>query len=78
MTVDPQEARAWVETIVGPTWLPHVHSAGTLSGFARGGSATSRPLTTRYYYLFPGADGLAHAEPEHELGVTLTPLADAP
>lgn len=78
MTVDPQEARAWVEAIVGPTWLPHVYSAGALSGFARGGSATQRPLTTRYYHLFLGTDGLAHAEPEHELGVTLTPLADVP
>jgi hypothetical protein len=76
--VDPQEARAWVEAIVGPTWLPHVYSAGALSGFARGGSPTPRPLTTRYFYLFLGPDGLAHAEPEHELGVTLTPLADTP
>jgi hypothetical protein len=76
--VDPQEARAWVEAILGPTWLPHVYSAGALSGFARGGSSTPRPLTTRYFYLFLGADGLAHAEPEHELGVTLTLLADTP
>ncbi|WP_236655448.1 hypothetical protein [Streptacidiphilus carbonis] len=78
LAVDPQEARAWVETILGPTWLPHIYSAGALSGVAKGGSSTPRPLTTRYYYLFLGADGLAHTEPEHQLGVTLSLLVDTP
>ncbi|NBM14694.1 hypothetical protein [Streptomyces sp. GC420] len=75
--VDPAEARAWVEAIVGPNWLPHVYSAGNLSGLTVGGISTSRPLTTAYFYLFLGTDGVPHAEPEHQLGVTLHPLADA-
>ncbi|MFD4482369.1 hypothetical protein ACFVXC_35230 [Streptomyces sp. NPDC058257] len=76
--VDPAEARAWVEAIVGPDWLPHVYSAGALSGLTKGGSSTSRPFTTRYFYLFLGADGVPHAEPEHQLGVQLSPLVDTP
>lgn len=70
--VDPAEARAWVEAIVGPSWLPHVYSAGNLSTV--GGTSAPRQLTTAYYYLFLGADGVPHAEPEHELGVTLSLL----
>lgn len=76
--VDPAEARAWVEAIVGPNWLPHVYSAGTLSGLTKGGSSASRSFTTRYFYLFLGADGVPHAEPEHQLGVQLSPLVDTP
>lgn len=75
---DPAEARAWVEAIVGPRWVPHVYSAGALSGLAKGGSSTSRPLTTRYFYLFLGPDGVPHAEPEHQLGMQLSPLVDRP
>ncbi|MEU2357749.1 hypothetical protein ABZ599_33055 [Streptomyces misionensis] len=70
--VDPAEARAWVEAIVGPRWLPHVYSAGNLSTV--GGSSTPRQLTTAYFYLFLGTDGVPHAEPEHELGVALSLL----
>lgn len=73
--VDPAEARAWVEAIVGPDWLPHFYSAGNLSTV--GGTSAPRQLTTTYFYLFLGADGVPHAEPEHQLGVTLSPLADA-
>lgn len=75
--VNPAEARAWVEAIVGPEWLPHVYSAGALTGVTKGGSSTSKPLTTQFFYLFLGADGVPHAEPEHHLGVQLTPLVDA-
>lgn len=70
--VDPAEARAWVEAIVGPSWLPHVYSAGNLSTV---GGISTRQLTTAYFCLFLGADGVPHAEPEHQLGVTLSPLA---
>ncbi|MFF0742158.1 hypothetical protein ACFYVL_17345 [Streptomyces sp. NPDC004111] len=76
--VDPGEARAWVGEIVGPSWLPHVYSAGALTGAAEGGSSVSRPLTTLYFYLFLGADGVPHAEPGHRLGVELFPLGDMP
>ncbi|MFJ9574527.1 hypothetical protein [Streptomyces bacillaris] len=76
--VDPQEARAWVEAILGPAWLPHVYSAGALGGFARGGISTSRPLTTLFFYLFLGTDGRAHAEPEHGQLGALTLLTDTP
>ncbi|MFI7087723.1 hypothetical protein ACIBUR_29515 [Streptomyces anulatus] len=79
--VDPAEARAWAEAIVGPNWLPHVYSAGTLSGLTKGTKgefSPTRPLTTRYFYLFLGRDGVPHAEPEHQLGVQLSPLIDTP
>ncbi|WP_244178942.1 hypothetical protein [Streptomyces rubellomurinus] len=76
--VDPQEARAWVEAIVGPKWLPHFYAAGALSGSTSGGTSTSGRLTTQYFYLFLGADGVPQAEPEHQLGVQLTSLAPAP
>ncbi|MFI6118038.1 hypothetical protein [Kitasatospora sp. NPDC051164] len=72
--VDLEEAKAWVEAIVGPDWLPHFYSAGALSGSTTGGPSTPKPLTTQYFYMFLGADGVPHAEPEgHQLGV-LTPL----
>jgi len=72
--VDLEEAKAWVEAIVGPDWLPHFYSAGALSGSTTGGTATPKPLTTQYFYMFLGADGVPHDEPEeHQLGV-LTPL----
>lgn len=32
----------------------------------------------QYFYLFLGTDGVPHAEPEHQLGVQLTPLAHTP
>lgn len=76
--VDLGEARAWVEAIVGPKWLPHFYSAGALSGSTAGGTSPSRSLTTQYFYLFLGADGVPHAEPEHQLGVQLTPLTHTP
>ncbi|MHC3392242.1 hypothetical protein [Streptomyces sp. A 4/2] len=74
LPVDLKEAKAWVEAIVGSGWLPHVYSAGVLSGTAKGGTSTSKPLTTQYFYLFLGADGVPHGAPEgQQLGV-LTPL----
>ena len=76
--VDPAEERAWVAAIVGPEWLPHVYSAGALTGVRKGDAPTSGRLTTRYFYLFLGADGVPHAVPEHRLGVQMTLLADTP
>ncbi|MFE9424121.1 hypothetical protein ACFYNO_14280 [Kitasatospora sp. NPDC006697] len=76
--VDLEEARAWVEAIVGPGWLPHFYSAGALSGSTTGGTSTPKPLMTQYFYMFLGRDGVPHAEPEgHPLGA-LAPLVQAP
>ncbi|MER6116227.1 hypothetical protein [Streptomyces sp. NPDC001743] len=78
LPVDLEEAKTWVQAIVGPGWLPHFYSAGALSGTSKGRTSTPRPLTTQYFYLFLGADGVPHAEPEaHRLGA-LTPLVQTP
>lgn len=77
--VDPAEARAWVEAIAGPLWFPHFYTAGALSSFVPAGTRPGiKPLTTLFFYLFLGTDGVAHAEPEHQLNMTLTPLEPAP
>nr|WP_029183178.1 hypothetical protein [Streptomyces clavuligerus] len=75
--VDSAEARAWVEAIVGPSWLPHVYAAGNLSGSAGPGVSPSKAKTTTYFYLFLGPDGVPHAEPEHQLRVKMVPLVGA-
>ncbi|MFF3555314.1 hypothetical protein ACFYXL_18165 [Streptomyces tsukubensis] len=76
--VDPREARAWIEAIAGSKWLRHFYAAGALTGSSAHGRSTSRGLTTEYFYLFLGADGVPQTEPEHQLGVQLTPITPAP
>lgn len=71
LTVNPDEAAAWVVALLGDTWSAHVRAAGALSttASARG----SQRLTTLFFYLFISLAGQPH-DPPASFSIRTTPL----
>lgn len=61
LTVDPDEAAAWIRALLGDTWSAHVRAAGALSTTSTGSGA--QRLTTLFFYLFIAPDGRPHNPP---------------
>lgn len=73
LTVNLEEAAAWIRTILGPNWSEYVYAGGALST-TRSGQGPQR-LTTQFFYLFITPSGKPHDPPDN-FHLATTPIRD--
>lgn len=71
LTVNLEEAVAWIRTILGTDWSDHVHAGGALSTTATGQGP--QRLTTQFFYLFITPTGKPH-DPPAAFQLATTPI----
>lgn len=73
LTVNIEEATAWIRAILGPDWSNHVHAGGALS--TTGSGQGPQRLTTQFFYLFITPTGTPH-DPPATFRLATTPIRD--
>lgn len=73
LTVNLEEAVAWIRAILGPDWSEHVYSGGALS--TTGSGRGPQRLTTQFFYLFITPSGVPH-DPPAKFHLATTPVRD--
>ena len=73
LTVNLEEAVAWIRAILGPDWSEHVYAGGALS--TTGSGRGPQRLTTQFFYLFITPAGVPH-NPPATFRLATTPVRD--
>lgn len=73
LTVNLEEAVAWIRAILGPDWSEHVYGGGALS--TTGSGQGPQRLTTQFFYLFITPAGKPH-DPPANFHLATTPIRD--